>query len=506
MKNKTKARTPKQGSLFFKYCRITLSIVIVTVVLVAFVFLAFVANYWTADSVNVLRRNTENVVATAETLIASGKMESDRAESSLVLCNSLNMVSNAISADVFMTDANGEIVLCKDLLNSSMEVINRGECDVHQHYKVPYSILKKTTTAGGYYTMDTLKGLYDKLSIVVGYPVEYEGNTIAYIFAVASVPEGLGPYIFGVIKMFIGAAVISLVFALILIYVFSYGMTKPLEEMSAITKSYAKGDFSKRIKTNPGKKKKNELDDLAEALNGMAESLSVLEDSRRSFVANISHELKTPMTSIGGFIDGILDGTIPPDEGKHYLKIVSKEVRRLSNLVVTMLTLSKIEACEEKLKFAETDLKNLVFNALLSFESYIEQANISIEGFENMPAVSVMADEGMIYQVAYNLFDNAVKFTNEFGTIYVEISDEPDRATVTISNTGEGIPEEELKRIFERFYKVDKSRSEHVKGVGLGLSLVKNIVSLHGGDVSVTSEPGKLTTFSFWLPKKQERS
>ena len=495
---KKSERKPKRSSLFIKYFKVTLVTVIVTIFSLAFVFLLFIANYWTSTSVETLKRNVIQVAETAENLFTSGKIETANAESNLVLCNSFNMISSAIDADVFMTNLSGEIILCKDLLNSNMEVVNQGECHLHEGYIMPDRIVSKTTPEG-YYAMDDLMGLYDAMHIVVGCTVMYEGYEIGYIYAVTPVTEGLGPYAIEMLRMFAGSAIISLVMALILVYIFSFGLTRPMREMSSITRSYSHGDFTRRIKV----KGNDELSDLAESLNDMAQSLSVLEDSRRSFVANVSHELKTPMTSIGGFIDGILDGTIPEQEHRFYLKIVSKEVRRLSTLVMTMLTLSKIEAGEEKLKLSETEMSKLVFNALLSFEKAIDKAGIQIEGFESMPQVRVLADENMLFQVAYNLFDNAVKFTNEGGTIYIGLVDEPDKVTVNISNTGRGISKEDMARIFERFYKVDKSRSEHVKGVGLGLNLAKNIVELHGGEISVASEPGKLTTFSFWIPKEQ---
>ncbi len=165
-----------------------------------------------------------------------------------------------------------------------------------------------------------------------------------------------------------------------------------------------------------------------------------------------------------------------------------------------MLTLSKIEAGEENLHYSTTDLNQLLFNALLSFESAVEEGGFVIEGFEDLPHIKVQADPELLFQVAYNLFDNAVKFTNKGGTIRVGMEETEGRALVSISNSGKGIPEEEIHRIFERFYKVDKSRSEHVKGVGLGLNLAQDIVELHGGDIYAESEPGGFTSFRFWIP------
>lgn len=493
-----KYKVPRRTTLFFKYFRVTLAIIVITIISMGFVFALFLTNYWTGTTVDSLKSNALNVAMTAEGLFSSGRMTDDEAEANLILCNSLNMVSESLDADVFMTDLSGEIVLCKDIIDSKLEVKNGGKCTVHDGYIVPKRIID-ATSGDGYYTIDTLEGLYGENSIIVGKSVEYDGKLIGYIYAATPVRDVITPYAIQMLRLFGGAATISIVVAVILIYIFSYGLTKPLEEMSRITKLYARGDFSQTIKVRGN----DELSDLAGNLNAMGQSLAIIEESRKSFVANVSHELKTPMTSIGGFIDGILDGTIPHSEESKYLKIVSDEVKRLSTLVMTMLTLSKIEAGEEKLHASETELRRLLFNALIKFEKPIEDAGIEVEGFEEMPSVKVIADENMLYQVVYNLYDNAVKFTNNGGTIKTDVAELPDRVVVSITNSGVGMTEEEQKRVFERFYKVDKSRSEHVKGVGLGLNLAKTIVELHGGEIQVNSTPGESTTFSFWVPKNQ---
>ena len=311
-------KVPRRTTLFFKYFRVTLAIIIMTIIAMGFVFTLFLTNYWTGTTVDTLKSNALNVAMTAEGLFSSGRMESDEAEANLILCNSLNMVSESLGADVFMTDLSGKIVLCKDIIDSKLEVKNGGKCAIHDGYTVPKRIIN-ATSGDGYYTIDTLEGLYGESSIIVGKSVEYDGKLIGYIYAATPVRDVVTPYALQMLRLFGGAATISIVVAVILIYFFSYGLTKPLEEMSRVTKLYARGDFSKTIKV----KGNDELSDLAESLNSMGQSLAIIEESRKSFVANVSHELKTPMTSIGGFIDGILDGTIPQSEESKYLRIVS---------------------------------------------------------------------------------------------------------------------------------------------------------------------------------------
>ena len=273
--------------------------------------------------------------------------------------------------------------------------------------------------------------------------------------------------------------------------------------MSAAAKQYATGDFSKRIAIKHLNLKifgKDETDDLVQAFNSMAQALATLEISRRSFVANVSHELKTPMTTIGGFIDGILDGTIDKEKEAQYLKIVSDEVKRLSRLVTGMLNMSKLEAGELDIKPAKFDISEMLFRTLLGFEQILDSKHIEIRGLNEFEANPVTADKDMINQVVYNLIDNAVKFTPEGG--YIEISSKHDveKVIVRIRNSGRGIPSEEIDKIFERFYKVDKSRSYDVKGAGMGLYLCKTIVELHGGQIEARSEAGEYAEFIFRLP------
>jgi signal transduction histidine kinase len=275
-------------------------------------------------------------------------------------------------------------------------------------------------------------------------------------------------------------------------------MANPLRQMSMAAKQFAIGDFSYRVKVNGT----DELADLGRAFNEMANALDSLESSRRSFVSNVSHELRTPMTSIGGFIDGILDGTIPKEKENYYLNIVSGEIRRLSRLVVAMLNMSKIESGNFEMKPSSYDLSDQIIHILLTFEQKIEEKKIEILGLEDLKPTYITADTDMIYQVVYNIFDNAVKFTNESGYIKVEMFETTDNVEVRIKNSGIGINSDELSKVFERFYKVDKSRSLDAKGAGLGLYIVKMMVEMHGGKIYAKSEDESSAEFIFTLPKK----
>jgi len=243
-----------------------------------------------------------------------------------------------------------------------------------------------------------------------------------------------------------------------------------------------------------------EMEELAIAFNNMASSLQKSEYQRQEFVANVSHELKTPMTTISGYVDGILDGTIPPSRQEHYLRIVSDETKRLSRLVRSMLDISQLQnqdiPDEKKMHF---DLEETMGQVLITFEKKITDKKLEVD--VNMPEhpVYTIANRDYITQVIYNLIDNAVKFCPEGGTLGLRIREGGNKAYISVSNEGPTIPPEELPLVFDRFHKLDKSRSQNRDGWGLGLYIVKTIVCSHGENISVTSRDGK-TEFTFTMP------
>ncbi len=208
------------------------------------------------------------------------------------------------------------------------------------------------------------------------------------------------------------------------------------------------------------------------------------------------------MSTNGGFIDGILDGTIPKEKPDYYLEIVSGEIKRLTRLVVTMLNMSKIESGSFEMKPQKYDISDQIIHILLTFEQKIEEKHIEIEGLENLNPTFITADRDMIYQVIYNIFDNAVKFTNEGGYINVSMNEDDKNVEVHIKNSGIGIQKEELSKVFQRFYKVDKSRGLDAKGAGLGLYIVKMMVEMHSGTIYAQSEDENSAEFVFKLPKE----
>lgn len=490
----------RRSGLFRKQLIVTTSILLASFVFLGGALLLLVSKLWMDEKEQQLVKNAVSISQNTANILQSEYASKNYGGTIQLICNTLVQHSNALEADAFIVNTQGDVVFCKEMLQSNM-VVHTGLCSVHSKYHIPEKVIKK---AGNKIYLDNsdLNGHLKDLSFIVAAPVVAKGDTVAYVFITRSIIQDLTPYVMGILRMFFFAALFAFVFSFVLVYVYAYHLTKPLRQMSNAARQYAMGDFSTRIqiRRSPFKINDDEIDELAVAFNSMAQALATLESSRRSFVGNVSHELKTPMTTIGGFIDGILDGTIEPEKQHQYLKIVSDEVKRLSRLVTGMLNMNKIEAGELDLNPVRFDISEMLFRTLLSFEQLIDKKHIEIRGLENLETNNVTADTDMINQVVYNLIDNAVKFTPEGGYIEVTSKFDQEKVIIKIRNSGKGIPSEEIDKIFERFYKIDKSRSYDVKGAGLGLYLCKTIIDLHGGQIAARSVENEYTEFIFQLP------
>ena len=292
--------------------------------------------------------------------------------------------------------------------------------------------------------------------------------------------------------------------ALVCVSVISRRITKPIKQMGNAAREYAKGNFKIRVDAEGP----DEIAELGKAFNHMAGSLAAHEENRNTFLSNVSHDLRTPMTTISGFVDGMLDGTISDDQRDHYLQIISGEVRRLSRLVNSLLEVSRLEA-GRSLKVSDFNLTERARQVVISLADKIDAKRIDVDFDGDAEDIFVSADPDAIHQVLYNLVDNAVKFTDSGGVIGIRITEtkakdsggkEKDKkALVRIRNTGKGIPEEEMQHIFERFYKSDRSRGLDKTGTGLGLYIVKTVLDQHGETIRVESVPDVYTEFRFTL-------
>lgn len=289
--------------------------------------------------------------------------------------------------------------------------------------------------------------------------------------------------------------------AVIAVYFITERIIHPLRNMTSAAKKFAKGDFSTRV-TVYGE---DEVAELGNAFNNMAESLENLEKMRASFLASISHDLRTPMTTISGFIDGINSGAIPPEKHEYYLGVISAEVHRLSRLVSTLLDVSRLESGDRKFNFTDFDIAELSRIILISFEQKIDDKKLDVEFESDNSSMFVNADKDAIHQVIYNLCHNAIKFSKEGGKFRIRISRTAERKIlVSVFDEGEVISKEDQSMIFERFYKTDKSRGIDKSGVGLGLYISKTIVEAHGEKINVESREGYGTEFYFTLKEGEQ--
>ncbi len=485
----------KKSNMFVKYF-ILFAIIFLFCLGILGVSLVLLVNiYWQEKNTSLLEKNTHSICTTMQSICTMDDMNTDYSIGKEVVCETLSILSNSVEADIFVCDVEGNVILCKENAGAHAAYGKFPTCVKHQNLIVQSRLLQKVYEGG-----TTTRGVISsKEYYIVGEPIKSHNEIIGSVFAIS--PTGTGDLVREIFEMFLLCALFCLAIGYICIYFLTKRMLSPLQQMSKAAKQFSQGDFSYRVKI----KGSDELVDLAQSFNNMADSLDKLESSRSNFVANVSHELRTPMTSIAGFIDGILDGTIPKEKEKYYLGIVSDEIRRLSRLVVAMLNLSKIDSGDFDLKPHHYDISDQIIHILLTFEQKIESKHIEIRGLDSFVPTTVFADTDMIYQVVYNLIDNAVKFTNEGGYIELRINSFSDCIEVHIKNSGLGIKADELSKIFERFYKVDKSRSLDAKGAGLGLYIVKTMVEMHGGKIYAKSENENTAEFVFTLPKDKNK-
>lgn len=484
-------------SLFAQYLTISLIIVLLSFVILGTMLVFFVARYSSEEKQSLLIENANQVadLVAEKTVTINDSVYMGKDETEWIT-SIIETVSLSINADVFVTDEKGHTLLC-----------NNKEYCTHTKTDIPAEICD-TAKQNELFTSSDLGGMYETPRYVAVVPIITEigtntkAETIGFVIA-ATETTAFSDFTGEITKIFFYAAIATFAIVVCIMWFFSYKMIKPLRQMSIAAKRLANDDFSVRVPVTSS----NEIGTLAKTFNEMADSLAMSETTRRNFIANVSHELKTPMTTIAGFIDGILDGTIPPEKQKQYLRIVSTEVKRLSRLVASMLSLSRIDNGELRVKNQEFNLSEVVISTLLTFEQKIEERHIDIQGLETCTTPSIVeGDPDLIHQVVYNLFENAVKFVDVGGYIKVTLTEYNDRTELEIKNSGHGIEPEELVHIFERFYKTDKSRSQDKNGMGLGLYIVKTIMRLHGGDITAQSVVDEYCSFTLWLPKNKVQS
>ncbi len=390
------------------------------------------------------------------------------------------------------TDHDTEYIVPSDSLSSMLS----GE--------VPSTALKTSFNGEDYYIIwGTMGKTFTDTTLTVLKPIYSESNLDCLLLLFIPTPQ-INLLLNVITSNFVIAALVSLLVSITLSYALSYHISKPLKAMNNAAMKLASGDFTMRV--NSGKDNTvGEIDELIDTFNDMAESLQNSEENQRSFTASIAHELRTPMTSIIGFTDSILDGTIPPEKSREYLEICLSEERRLSRLVTELMDVSRIESGVQKLEYSDFDINECIRRQIIKYEERLTEKNLHVSVEFDTDSCMCRCDKDAITRVVINLLDNAIKFSNPDGEISVDVKQRSGKVYVSFKNSGAGIEASDIKHIFDKFYKTDKSRGLDKKGIGLGLYLVKNIMVLHGETIDVKSEPGKFTEFTFTLtPSKTQ--
>ena len=440
-------------SIFFKYFVICSAVILISFVCLGTVLLLVSSRYFIDEKKSLLEKNTK-----ALALYTQEEMLAQPADWKKSVTDEMMQYSMACNADFILCDSTGAV-----LVNSSKDpVCSPHNISVHE---------LEAFSDNCEYVYSDLGGAFDAIYHVIG--KSFKANGPEYYVLAFSSKAAQDDYTYNIMEIFIVSAIIVLVIVMFLVYFMTLKLTEPIKEIAEVS------------------------------FNDMAASLKSYDTMRNSFLANVSHELRTPMTSIGGFVDGLLDGTIPKEQERYYLKIISSEVHRLARLVRSMLNLAKIEAGELKPNLQYFSVLEPIVDTLVTFEPRLEEKQIEIRGLD-VDRVTLYADNDLVHQVMYNLIENAIKFVDKGGYIEFHFEPEGNMTSISIRNSGEGLSEDELPLVFDRFYKTDKSRGLDKTGVGLGLNIVRSIIKLHGGKIMVRSVKNEYTEFVFTLPNKAE--
>ncbi len=457
------------------------SLILISFILFGGAFAALSFRHTLGEKRESLERHADHVAQFTASAVEQGFGVNSELFQSYV--SSIGRISDAT---VLLAENDGRVVYASSELDS---------------YLIPAAAMGQARSGEEYNTLSNLGGVFREVHYVSATPIRVNTpmgqEAVAGVVFVAANTSTFMELWRSLVVIFIFTAIVIMFVAFIFSSVTSLYQTRPLKEMAAATRKFAHGEFDARVNTYG---RRDEIGELAVSFNAMAESLAQSDAQRSEFIANVSHELKTPMTTIAGFSDGILDGTIPPERQEDALRTISAETRRLSRLVRRMLDVSRLQALDSVTTQESFDICETMARVLISLETKINDKELDVEADFPEEPLKVWGDPDAITQVGYNLLENAIKFSRQGGHLKVGIAARSGKAHITVSNEGETIPAEELALIFDRFHKTDHSRSVDRDGVGLGLYIVKTILNNHKEDITVKSQDG-LTEFTFTLTK-----
>lgn len=470
-------------TLFSKLLTLYIGILIITFMFFFAIFSNAFQSYYVDYTENIMIKQAE-LIAREYQEVGSLKQSVQKTFERVFL--RIEVLDSYLDATTWIVDSNYNMIVASGKEGSSIMDRKLPNPEViEQVFKG--NIISQQTGFEQYFTTPVL---------TVGYPIIL-GNHIEYALFIHTPMPQILKIIDEVRDILVKAVLITTSIIFILIYFISKQMSKPLKEMNQVAKKIANGDFGKRISIEG----EDEIGQLGVSLNYMAGELDKIDMNRKSFIANVSHDMRSPLTSIQGFVTAILDGTIPAEKHEKYLRIVLNESQRMIKMTNDILELNKMEEGNLPLKKMEFDIHEMIRDLLDNFEQVTKEKEVHVNVILDRKDQIVFADPEKIARVVQNLLDNAFKFVNKQGTIEVETVAKQNKIWVYIRNSGPGIPQEEQKNIWERFYKSDLSRGKDKKGMGIGLVIVKETMKQHNEELGIISNEGEMVTFYFTLSK-----
>lgn len=468
-------------SIYVKFIVVYLVTAILSFLLVAFGTSEMLLKHITSKAADNLYREAVSL----STNYAETYYRSQSAASLETVSSYLSAISGCLNADIWMMDLDGNVIMESDYDSSKVLKNSRS-----------VEAFDPGAFGSSYYAIGDFFGELEEDHLSVLSPVNYNYRVRGYIVihTEMSLLSQQKEQALNIMYMTLVALWLLCFFALIVIVSCIY---QPMKKITKATSEYAAGNLTYQIDL----KSEDEFGKLANSMNYMAHELNEMEEYERKFVANISHDFRSPLTSIKGYVEAMMDGTIPVELQEKYFNIVLFETDRLKKLTEELLTLNSFGSKRGMLDITTFDINAVIKNTAAAFEGQCREHKISIELLFESWHQPVKADMGKIQQVLYNLLDNAIKFSNDNSAIEVETTVKHEKVFVSVKDHGAGIPKDSLKKIWERFYKYDSSRGKDKRGTGLGLSIVKEIIQTHGEHINVISTEGVGTEFTFSLPK-----
>ena len=487
-------------------------IAFLVILIISFGFLIFFIAYFTRRSLVDEKRAT---LTNEAMLIASQSVSSytDGTMTANDLASFFDYYSKTLESDIWYVDANGKLIATSGYFDSYKDSKNDESSSPQEQSNIAimkdlpksiYNIDNEYDITSNYSMVSNFYGIYNRNVITVNVPlsyIPYQGSGDEAVFAGAliihSSTEEINNMMRGIYSISFIPCLVIIIIAFAFLGTISRKVVRPIKRLADVAEEFSKGDFDVRA----GIDSKDEIGQLSESFDYMASELSKLEEYRQEFISNISHDFRSPLTSIRGYVTAIQDGTIPPDKQDRYLGIVLDETNRLTKLTQGLLDLNKLEAFGTYLKLTEFDFIDIVITTLNTFEIKCIDKGVAIYLNNHAESTIINADKGKIQQVVYNLIDNALKFTPSGKSIYITIEEKDEKLIVKVRDEGIGMSEDTQKKIFTRFYKSDTSRGKDKEGTGLGLAITREIIKAHNETIEVHSTEGAGSEFVFTLTK-----